>query len=77
MDGGFGSNPAFQEEWRGRGRGGGREGRKGPKRLKLDTQESSIMQQFRMHIHVSRTEQFLDNMANSPRHKAEVQNLER
>ena len=60
----------------GGGGGGGSEGRKGPKCLKLDTKESSIMQQFRLHIHVSRTEQFLDNMANSLRHKAEVQNVE-
>ena len=45
--------------------------------VKLDTQESSIVQQFRIHIHVSRTEQFLDNMVNSLRHKAEVQNVER
>lgn len=51
---------------------GGGEGEKGSK-----VSEIRHTRKFRMHIHVSSTQEFLDNMTNSLRHKAEVQNVER
>ena len=51
------------------GEGGGEKGSK--------VSEIRHTRKFRMHIHVSSKQEFLDNMTNSLRHKAEVQNVER